>query len=53
MRAAANAAAPRLPPAEARDLIDEGNVLIVDVRDAPALKATGNQGPRSHLAQDA
>ena len=41
MRAATNAAEPRLPPAEARDLIDEGNVLIVDVRGC-----AGAQGDR-------
>jgi len=38
---AANAAAPRLPPAEVRKLIDQGNVLLVDVRDASEIQATG------------
>jgi hypothetical protein len=35
MLAAANAAVPRVSPAEARALIERGNVLIVDVRDFP------------------
>jgi rhodanese-related sulfurtransferase len=37
MLAAANAAVPRLTPAEARQKIAAGNVLLVDVRDAPEL----------------
>ena len=38
MLAEANAAVPRLNPAETRDMIGKGNVLIVDVRDAPAVQ---------------
>jgi rhodanese-related sulfurtransferase len=41
MLAEANAAVPRLNPAEVRDMIGKGNVLIVDVRDAPELAASG------------
>jgi len=41
MLAEANAAVPRLNPAEVRDMIGKGNVLIVDVRDAPELAAGG------------
>jgi len=41
MFAEANAAVPRLNPAEVRDIIGKGNVLIVDVRDAPELAAAG------------
>ena len=41
MLAEANAAVPRLNPAEVRDMIGKGNVLIVDVRDAPELTAAG------------
>jgi rhodanese-related sulfurtransferase len=37
MLAEANAAVPRLNPAEVRDIIGKGNVLVVDVRDAPEL----------------
>ena len=31
----ANAAVPRITPAKARDMIAQGNTLVVDVRDAP------------------
>jgi rhodanese-related sulfurtransferase len=42
MLAAANAAVPRIQAADLRNLISGGNVLIVDVRDAPEL-ATGGK----------
>ena len=41
MLATANAAVPRLPPAEAAALIARGDVLVVDVRDASEVKASG------------
>ena len=41
MLAEANAAVPRLNPAEARAMIGKENVLIVDVRDAPELASAG------------
>ena len=41
MLAEANAAVPRVPPAEARALMDRGNVLIVDVRDPLEVQASG------------
>jgi predicted sulfurtransferase len=41
MLAEANAALPRLNPAEVRDMIAKENVLIVDVRDAPELASGG------------
>ena len=41
MLAEANAAVPRLSPAEVRDRMGKGDVLIVDVRDAPELAAAG------------
>jgi rhodanese-related sulfurtransferase len=41
MLAEANAAVPRLNPAEVRDMMSKGNVLIIDVRDAPELAAGG------------
>jgi rhodanese-related sulfurtransferase len=41
MLAEANAAVPRLNPAEVRETIGKGNVLIVDERDAPELAAGG------------
>ena len=41
MLAEANAAVPRLSPAEVREMMGRGKVLIVDVRDAPELAAGG------------
>jgi len=41
MLAEANAAVPRVQPAEARQLIGRGNVLIVDVRDPSEVQARG------------
>ena len=41
MLAEANAAVPRVQPAEARRLIGRGNVLIVDVRDPSEVQASG------------
>jgi rhodanese-related sulfurtransferase len=45
----ANAAAPRLPPAEVRKLIDQGHVVLVDVRDASEIKATGKLRGAVHI----
>ena len=39
--AEANAAVPRVSPAEARSLVGRGNVLIVDVRDPSEVQASG------------
>ena len=41
MLAEANASVPRLNPAEAREMIGKGNVLLVDVRDAPEFASGG------------
>ena len=41
MMEAANAAVPRISSAEARTLIDSGEALVVDVRDAPEVSASG------------
>ena len=41
MLAEANAAVPRLNPAEVRDMMGKENVLIVDVRDAAELASGG------------
>jgi rhodanese-related sulfurtransferase len=37
----ANAAVPKITPAQARAMIAEGNTLVVDVRDAPELEKNG------------
>ena len=41
MLAAANAAVPKISPQDAAALIKRGNVLVVDVRDAPELQGAG------------
>jgi len=41
MLSEANAAVPRVPPAEARALMGRGDVLIVDVRDPSEVQASG------------
>ena len=41
MMDAANAAVPRITPAQARDIIAQGNALIVDVRDALGVEKSG------------
>jgi rhodanese-related sulfurtransferase len=41
MLAAANAVVPRLDPARAREMANRDDVLILDVRDAPELQASG------------
>src|SRR5262252_405730 len=41
MMDAANAAVPRITPAQARDMIAQGNTLIVDVRDAQEVEMSG------------
>ncbi|HWV42655.1 rhodanese-like domain-containing protein [Pseudorhodoplanes sp.] len=41
MMEAANAAVPRITPAQARELIGKDNVLVVDVRDAKEVEQTG------------
>lgn len=41
MMEAANAVVPKITPAQARDMIGEGNTLVVDVRDAPEVEKSG------------
>ena len=41
MMEAANAAVPRITPAQAREMIAKGNALVVDVRDAPEVDKSG------------
>jgi rhodanese-related sulfurtransferase len=41
MMEAANAAVPRVMPAQAREMIAKGNTLVVDVRDAPEVDKSG------------
>jgi rhodanese-related sulfurtransferase len=50
MLEAANAAVPRVTPAEAKDLIAKG-ALVVDVRDAPELEASGKVAGAVHVSR--
>lgn len=45
---AANAAVPKITPAQAREMITKGNTLVVDVRDAPELEKTGKVAGAVH-----
>jgi rhodanese-related sulfurtransferase len=45
---AANAAVPKITPAQAREMIAKGNTLVVDVRDAPELEKSGNVAGAVH-----
>ena len=38
---AANAAVPRITPAQAREMIAQGNTLVLDVREPPEVEKTG------------
>jgi rhodanese-related sulfurtransferase len=51
MLAAANAAVPKITPAEARDMIAKGNVLVVDVRDAPEVEKSGKIAGAMHVSR--
>jgi hypothetical protein len=51
MLAEANAAVPRLDPAEVRNRMNRGDVLIVDVRDAPELASGGKLKGALHVSR--
>jgi rhodanese-related sulfurtransferase len=51
MLAAANAAVPRLTPAQSKEMIAAGNVTIVDVRDGTEVAATGKLKGAVHIAR--
>jgi rhodanese-related sulfurtransferase len=46
---AANAAVPRITPAQAKEMIGNGNVLVVDVRDAKEVEQTGKVAGATHV----
>ena len=46
---AANAAVPRVTPAQAKEMIAKGNVVVVDVRDAMELKQSGKVAGAVHV----
>ena len=45
---AANAAVPKLTPAQAREMMAKGNTLVFDVRDAPELEKSGKVAGAVH-----
>jgi rhodanese-related sulfurtransferase len=51
MLAAANAVVPRTTPEQAREMIAQGNTLVVDVRDAPELEQTGRVAGAIHVSR--
>jgi len=51
MLAAANAAVPKITPDEARALLTQGKVLVVDVRDAPEVEKTGKIAGAVHVSR--
>jgi rhodanese-related sulfurtransferase len=51
MMETANAAVPRITPAQAREMITKGNTLVVDVRDAPELEKSGKVAGSVHVSR--
>ena len=51
MLEAANAAVPKITPSEAREMIDKGNTLVVDVRDAPEVEKSGKIAGAVHVSR--
>jgi rhodanese-related sulfurtransferase len=47
--AAANAAVPRITPAQAQELIAKGNALLVDVREAAEVQQSGKAAGAVHV----
>jgi len=51
MMEAANAAVPKITPAQAREMIAKGNTLVVDVRDAPEVEKSGKVAGALHVSR--
>jgi len=51
MLEAAHAAVPKITPAQAKDMIAKGNTLVVDVRDAPEVQASGKVAGAVHVSR--
>ncbi len=47
----ANAAVPKITPAQAQELIGKGNALVVDVRDAPEVEKSGKVAGALHVSR--
>ena len=48
---AANAVVPKITPAQAQEMIANGNTLVVDVRDAPEVDASGKVAGAVHVSR--
>ena len=48
---AANAAVPRITSAQAREMIAQGNALVVDVRETPEAEQTGKVAGAVHVSR--
>jgi rhodanese-related sulfurtransferase len=51
MMETANAAVPRVTPAQAKEMIAKGNTLVVDVRDAPEVEKSGKVAGAVHVSR--
>src|SRR3984885_6454204 len=51
MLESANAAVPKITPAQAREMIAKGNTLVVDVRDAPEVEKSGKVAGAVHVSR--
>ncbi|MBU6496887.1 MAG: rhodanese-like domain-containing protein [Rhodospirillales bacterium] len=51
MMEAANAAVPRITPAQAREMMAAGNTLVIDVRDGPEVEKTGKIAGALHVSR--
>lgn len=51
MLEAANAAVPKISPKEAREMMARGDALVVDVRDAPEVQASGKIAGAIHVSR--
>ena len=51
MLEAANAAVPKITPAQATEMIGKGNTLVLDVRDAPEVEKSGKVAGAVHVSR--
>jgi rhodanese-related sulfurtransferase len=51
MLEAANAAVPKISPAQAKEMIAKGNTLVLDVRDAPEVEKSGKVAGALHVSR--
>jgi rhodanese-related sulfurtransferase len=51
MMQAANAAVPKITPAQAQAMMAKGNALVVDVRDAPEVEKSGKVAGAVHVSR--